>query len=75
MMAPSGVRIEVRRIEATSMSTTRDDRSTIIPGSAADPFRLGWRYVHNERPDGSVETVEVPLKPEDLLHPEEGDFQ
>jgi len=72
-----GVRgeVEVRRIEAASMSTTHDDRPTIPPGSPADPFRLGWRYVRVERPDGTVDTVQIPLTPGDLLHPEEGDFQ
>ena len=57
------------------MSTTHDDRSTITPGGADDPFRLGWRYVQTERPDGTIDYVQVPLTQEDLLHPEEGDFQ
>ena len=57
------------------MSTTRDDRSTITAGSDGDPFRLGWRHVHVERPDGTIDTIQVPLTPDDLLHPEQGDFQ
>ncbi|MBL8794585.1 MAG: Uma2 family endonuclease [Planctomycetia bacterium] len=39
----------------------------------ADPFRYGWRYVRNERPDGSVEFDQVPLTLEDVLHPQDGD--
>jgi Uma2 family endonuclease len=38
-----------------------------------DPFRFGWRYVQQIGPDGSKQSVQVPLTPEDLLHPQEGD--
>jgi colicin import membrane protein len=34
----------------------------------------GWRYVRRKLPDGTEESVEVPLTVEDLLHPQEGDF-
>jgi len=44
------------------------------PGSAADPFRYGWRHVVRKQPDGRVELEQVPLTLEDLLFPEEGDF-
>lgn len=40
----------------------------------ADPFRLGWRYVRKEGPDGEVDFEQVPLTPEDVLHPQEEDF-
>ena len=43
-------------------------------GTAADPFRYGWRWVIQTRPDGRKERVQVPLQKEDLLHPEEDDF-
>jgi Uma2 family endonuclease len=39
-----------------------------------DPFRLGWRYVNKVGPDGKVESVQVPLTEEDVLHPQEDDF-
>ena len=41
--------------------------------SLDDPFRLGWRYVRRTLPNGEVEVDEIPLTPEDLLFPEEGD--
>lgn len=44
------------------------------PPPEPDPFRLGWRYVRLARPDGTEFVDQVPLTPEDVLHPEEGDF-
>jgi Uma2 family endonuclease len=38
-----------------------------------DPFRFGWRYVQQIRPDGSKESVRVPLSLDDVLHPQERD--
>lgn len=38
-----------------------------------DPFRFGWRYVQQIGTDGSKKSVQLPLTPEDLLHPQEGD--
>ena len=38
-----------------------------------DPFRFGFRFVRQIGPDGSKKSVEVPLTPDDLLHPREGD--
>jgi Uma2 family endonuclease len=38
-----------------------------------DPFRFGWRYVRNPGANGASESERVPLTPEDLLHPQEGD--
>jgi colicin import membrane protein len=56
------------------MSTIEDPRVEPKPGSEADPFRYGWRYVTRKQPDGRVELEQVPLTLEDLLFPEEGDF-
>jgi colicin import membrane protein len=60
------------------MSTINDPRvepsPVPVPGSEADPFRYGWRYVPVKQPDGRVELEQVPLTLEDLLFPEEGDF-
>lgn len=44
------------------------------PPPEPDPFRLGWRYVRLTRPDGTEVIDQVPLTPEDVLHPEEGNF-
>lgn len=38
-----------------------------------DPFRFGWRYVQRIGPNGSKESVQTPLTPEDVLHPKQGD--
>jgi colicin import membrane protein len=40
----------------------------------ADPFRLGWRYVWRRDEKGQMDRVQVPLTPEDVLHPQEDDF-
>src|SRR5438046_2938972 len=40
---------------------------------STDPFYLGTRYRKEAGPDGKVHFVEVPLKPEDLLFPQEFD--
>ncbi|MDW8146118.1 MAG: Uma2 family endonuclease [Roseiflexaceae bacterium] len=41
---------------------------------ADDPFRYGWRYVLRPTPDDPHHFEQVPLTPEDVLHPEVGDF-
>ena len=58
------------------MSTIEDSRvhPAPTPGSEADPFRYGWRYVPAKQADGRVELEQIPLTLEDLLFPEEGDF-
>jgi colicin import membrane protein len=54
--------------------------STVIhpaPGPAVppdpDPFRYGWRYRTETRPDGTRAVRQVPLTLEDVLHPQLGD--
>jgi Putative restriction endonuclease len=44
------------------------------PRAPSDPYRYGWRNVSITRPDGTEAIEQVPLTPEDVLHPEEGDF-
>lgn len=44
------------------------------PTPGEDPFRYGWRYVRRTGPDGKEEWDQVPLTPEDVLHPQEEDF-
>ena len=36
--------------------------------------QYGWRYLKVARPDGREDIEVVPLREEDLLHPQEGDF-
>jgi hypothetical protein len=57
------------------MSTIHDHRVEPVPGSPADLFRYGWRYVPVKQADGRVELEQVPLTLEDLLFPKEGDFE
>jgi Uma2 family endonuclease len=40
----------------------------------ATPYQYGYRYLRVVRPDGTEGTDIVPLREEDLLHPQEGDF-
>ena len=56
------------------MSTIHDHRVEPKPGSEADPFRYGWRYVTVKQADGRVEREPIPLTLRDLLFPQEGDF-
>jgi hypothetical protein len=50
--------------------------SSAVPPQAAeaDPYRYGWRYVRRTAPDGAETFDQVPLTPEDVLHPQEEDF-
>jgi Uma2 family endonuclease len=54
------------------MSTVDEPRKEAPPEE--DPWRYGWRYVKHTLPDGREEFEQVPLKLEDLLHPEVDDF-
>ncbi|MCX7939920.1 MAG: Uma2 family endonuclease [Thermoflexales bacterium] len=40
----------------------------------ADPFRLGWRYVRRELPNGQVVLEPQPLTLDDVHYPQVGDF-
>jgi hypothetical protein len=56
------------------MSTMQGPRTQTDPApDAADPFFYGWRDVWVKRDDGTEGFETVPLTPEDVLHPEEGD--
>jgi colicin import membrane protein len=52
---------------------TLTPRTTPLP-EAADPFRLGWRYVERTDAQGVTRSEQVPLTEWDVLHPEDGDF-
>lgn len=54
--------------------TTNDFPVDLTPRPDPDPFRYGWRYVSVRDEEGKERTRQVPLTPEDILHPEEGDF-
>jgi hypothetical protein len=41
--------------------------------SKNDRFRHGIRYLRHRQPNGTVEVEEIPLRPENLLFPQEGD--
>ena len=55
------------------MATT-NTLATFPAGNADDPFRIGWRHIRHEQPDGTEAWERVPLTLEDLLHPQEEDF-
>lgn len=48
-------------------------RSTRQPRERPDPFRFGWRYVTQADGNGRSNRIRVPLTPDDVLHPQEGD--
>ncbi len=56
------------------MSTVVGPQTPPPPAEQDDPWRIGWRYVRREGPDGQMKVERVPLHQEDLLHPEEEDF-
>lgn len=51
----------------------RADKMHRVKATEDEPF-YGWRYVRHLRPNGTEVIEEVPLREEDLLYPEEGDF-
>ena len=53
-------------------SVARTTRSPEVPTPGVDPFRHGIRYLRRTLPNGEVVSEPVPLRPEDLLFPEEG---
>jgi len=55
------------------MSTVADPKVRPSPLSAEDPYRYGFRDDYVLQPDGSSKYVQIPLTPEDFLHPHEGD--
>jgi Uma2 family endonuclease len=54
----------------TERDRDADEHST----PETDPFFYGSRYAPRKQADGSVEYELVPLTPEDVLHPQIGDF-
>jgi Uma2 family endonuclease len=47
--------------------------SAPIQGDGPDPFRFGWRYERAPGGNGAQDYVRIPLTPDDVLHPQEGD--
>ncbi len=56
-------------VEVLTRPAWDDDVST----DQSDPYRYGWRYVRQDREDGTYVMEQIPLTLEDVLHPEEGD--
>jgi colicin import membrane protein len=56
------------------MITRAETMTKPEPSPQEDPWYYGWRYVDQIGPDGQITTVQVPLKKEDVLHPQEDDF-
>ena len=56
-------------VEVLTRPALDDSTST----DQSDPYRYGWRYVRQDRDDGTYVTEQIPLTLEDVLHPEEGD--
>jgi colicin import membrane protein len=57
----------------STASKHRASKSNRIPPKS-DPYRYGYRYVRVRRPDGTVDFDQVPLTPDDVLHPQVDDF-
>jgi colicin import membrane protein len=57
----------------STVSRHRTSKSRRTPRKL-DPYRYGWRYVRVRRPDGKVDFEQVPLTPDDVLHPQVDDF-
>lgn len=59
------------------MTTTTVEVPLLAPGQReadlADPLRYGWRYLQRDLGDGNLIVEQVPLRLENVLHPEEGD--
>jgi Uma2 family endonuclease len=48
--------------------------TTPAPRPPRDKWRYGWRYVRSKGGNGRGESIRIPLRKEDLLHPQEDDF-
>jgi hypothetical protein len=60
-------------LEGIAMTqATLEPTADIVPEQPV-PFYYGWRYVRRTRPDGSEGLEQIPLTPEDVLHPQEED--
>ena len=71
-MDTSAPKMETR---ATTVDAPRVGPVRLRPAApgAKDPFRLGFRERRTTTPDGSEVFEQIPLTPEDLLYPQEGD--
>src|SRR5436309_3478062 len=53
--------------------TIQQPERVVYTSAEPDSYRLGCRYRHTTGPDGERILEIRPIRPEDLLHPEEGD--
>jgi len=71
-MDTSASKMEARATTADAPRAGQVRHRTASPG-AEDPFRLGFRWRYVTGPDGREVLDQIPLTPEDLLYPQEGD--
>ncbi|HEX9734281.1 MAG TPA: Uma2 family endonuclease [Thermoanaerobaculia bacterium] len=65
-------KMEARASTVDAPRAVRDRERPASPG-AKDPFRLGYRWRRTTTPDGREDLEQIPLTPEDLVYPQEGD--
>jgi Uma2 family endonuclease len=65
--------VEAAFSKGTMMTQITTPKPSLPETADVDRYRYGWRYKTCRLPDGTEESVEVPLTVEDLLHPKEGD--
>ena len=71
-METSASKMEARAPTADA-SRGGEVRQRPAPPGAKDPFRLGFRWRRTIAPDGREDLEQIPLTPEDLVYPQEGD--
>jgi Putative restriction endonuclease len=71
-MSTSVPKMEARANTGDSSLGGGGRQAPASPG-AKDPFRLGFRWRRVTGPDGREDLEQIPLTPEDLVYPEEGD--
>lgn len=54
------------------MASSTQTRTATTPNPNEPDWRLGWRYEHVRTAAGKEEVVQIPLTPDEALHPEEG---
>jgi hypothetical protein len=59
--------------KGTVMTQIVTPKSSLPEPADAEPYRYGWRFTYRTLPDGTQESIEMPLTVEDLLHPKKGD--
>jgi hypothetical protein len=71
-MDTSASKMEARAPTADAPRAGQVRQRPASPG-VKDPFRLGFRWRRTTTPDGREDLEQIPLTPEDLVYPQEGD--